>query len=80
MPSEPPIERNSVEPEVATPSWSYGTAFWTASTSTCMTMPSPRPSTNMCSAATPDPVDASSDDSIHIPSAATAVPAIGHAL
>jgi hypothetical protein len=32
----------------------------------------------MWSAATPDPVDASSDDSSHMPSAATAVPAIGN--
>ena len=76
-PNEPPIERNSVAPEVATPSISYGTAFWTASTSTCMTIPSPRPSTSMCSAATPVAVDALSEDSRNMPKAATSVPAIG---
>ena len=46
-PIEPPIWRNSVEPEVATPSILYGTAFWAASTSTCITIPRPRPSTSM---------------------------------
>ena len=39
--------RNSVEPDVATPSSLYLTAFWTASTSTCITMPSPRPRISM---------------------------------
>ena len=80
VPSDPPIERNSVAPEVATPSCSYETAFWVASTSTCMTMPRPRPSTSMWKAATPVPVVSSSDDRSHIPSAAIAVPAIGNAL
>ena len=74
VPSEPPIERNSVAPEVATPSIAYGTAFWTASTSTCITIPSPSPSTSMCSAATPVPVDSLSEDSSHMPSATTPSP------
>ena len=38
-PIEPPTWRNSVEPLVATPITPIGTEFWTASTSTCMTMP-----------------------------------------
>jgi len=44
-PTAPPIWRNNVEPDVATPSISYGTAFCAARTSTCMTIPSPSPST-----------------------------------
>lgn len=47
VPTEPPIERNRVAPEVATPRSLYSTAFCTASTSTCITIPRPRPSTNM---------------------------------
>ena len=45
-PTAPPIWRNSVEPDVATPSILYGTAFWAASTSTCITIPRPSPSTS----------------------------------
>ena len=44
-PIEPPIWRKSVEPDVATPMFRGSTAFCTASTSTCITIPSPRPST-----------------------------------
>ena len=45
-PIEPPICRKSVEPDVATPMQLVGRpAFCTASTSTCITIPSPRPST-----------------------------------
>jgi hypothetical protein len=80
VPTEPPIDRNSVAPEVATPSCSYGTAFWTASTSTCMTIPSPRPTTNISTAASPVLVPASIVLSASIPAHVTAVPAIGHAL
>ena len=40
---EPPVERNNVVPEVATPRLRYSTEFCTASTSTCITMPSPKP-------------------------------------
>ncbi len=46
MPTEPPICRNMIEPEVATPITRGSTAFCTASTSTCITMPSPNPMTN----------------------------------
>ena len=81
VPSDPPIDRNSVAPDVATPSCSYGTAFCTASTSTCMTIPSPRPSTShlerrpaWCSCPASIVLSASR------PTEVTAVPAIGHAL
>lgn len=47
VPTEPPIERNSDAPEVATPRSEWSTAFCTASTRTCITSPSPSPSTNM---------------------------------
>ena len=75
-----PIERNSVAPEVATPSCSYDTAFCTARTSTCITMPSPRPSTNMKAAAAAVLVAASIVLSANIPADATPVPTTGHAL
>ena len=45
VPNEPPIMRKNVTPDVAVPSCSYGTAFWTATTRTCMTRPSPTPNT-----------------------------------
>ena len=44
-PMEPPIERNRVTPDVATPYRLALTVFCTASTSTCMTIPNPIPST-----------------------------------
>ena len=47
VPKQPPIMRKKVVPEVAVPNSSYGTAFWTATTSTCMTRPSPKPNTTM---------------------------------
>ena len=46
-PIEPPTWRKSVEPEVATPSCSYGTEFCAARTRTCIVIPSPKPSTSM---------------------------------
>ncbi len=36
-----------VTPDVATPSWLYGTEFCTMIVNTCMLMPIPSPSTNM---------------------------------
>ena len=47
VPKAAPIVRKKVIPEVATPSSEWGTAFWAASTSTCMRQPSPAPSTTM---------------------------------
>ena len=46
-PIEPPTWRIIVDPLVATPITDGLTAFCTASTSTCITEPSPRPSTTM---------------------------------
>ena len=46
-PTQLPMVRKNVAPLVPTPRSRYSTAFCTASTSTCMTMPSPAPSTNM---------------------------------
>ena len=79
-PSEPPIERNSVAPEVATPRSEYSTAFCTASTSTCITIPSPNPSTNMNTKISPRLLVESIVESRYRPSVITAVPAIGKAL
>src|SRR5436190_18857664 len=46
-PNEPPICRKRIAPDVATPMKRYSTAFCTASTSTCITIPSPSPTTSM---------------------------------
>ena len=45
VPNAPPRERKKVTAAVAAPIWVGGTAFWTASTITCMVMPMPAPST-----------------------------------
>ena len=77
VPSDPPIERKSVAPAVATPRSSYGASFWTARIKTCMTMPRPKPSTTMYAAAASvevcGPICASSAK----PSTVIPVPAIG---
>ena len=46
-PIEPPMERKKVAVEVAVPRSRCATEFWTTTTRTCMTPPSPRPSTTM---------------------------------
>ena len=79
-PTAPPIWRKSVEPDVATPSISYGTAFWAARTSTCMTSPRPSPSTSRYSAASHSGVETASRERRIIARAATAVPMIGNGL
>ena len=76
-PIEPPICRNIVEPLVATPITDRSTAFCTARTSTCMTMPSPRPSTTAKPAVTHTLVPTSSRESRAMPTATSAVPTIG---
>jgi hypothetical protein len=80
VPTEPPIPRSSVTPDVAVPSTAYGTLFWTASTSTCMTRPRPRHSTSRYSDATNVDVPTSSRESRNIPTVITAMPATGNAL
>ena len=45
--------RKNVDVAVATPSAEYGTAFCTATTSTCMTSPKPSPVMNMKTATSP---------------------------
>jgi hypothetical protein len=77
-PMEPPIERKRIEPDVATPSCEPPTAFCTASTSTCIVIPSPRPTTSMSSDARAALVSASSWASRSIPTVTSAVPAMGN--
>jgi hypothetical protein len=69
-----------VEPEVATPSSSYGTAFWAASTSTCMVIPRPKPSRTMTSAVSQVGMPTLIRESISIATVIKAVPAIGNGL
>jgi hypothetical protein len=45
VPNAPPSERKKVTAAVPVPIWVAGTAFWVASTMTCMVMPTPAPST-----------------------------------
>ncbi len=47
IPIEPPTWRKSIESAVATPMCFGSTEFWTARTSTCMTIPIPNPTTSM---------------------------------
>ena len=51
-PNAPPMLRKNVADAVATPTSSGRASFWTASTSTCMTRPSPTPTTTMYAEAT----------------------------
>ena len=80
VPSEPPMPRSIVTPDVAAPSTAYSTAFCTASTSTCMVMPRPSPSTSRYAAEVAALVSTSSRERSRKPSAESAVPAIGKAL
>jgi hypothetical protein len=80
VPSEPPIDRNSVAPDVATPSISYGTAFWTASTSTCIVKPRPRPRISMYTPASNSLVPEFSREKSTSAAVASAVPRIGKCL
>src|ERR1017187_6896385 len=79
-PKEPPIERKNVEEDVATPSWLRGTAFCTATTSTCMTPPMPTPRTTMYSDETTSEVDGVSRENRKRPRPTTAVPRTGKIL
>ena len=78
IPTEPPICRNMIDPEVATPMSLGGTAFWTARTSTCMTMPRPKPITSMYSDVATVDVCTFNWVSSAIPMVAIAVPTIGN--
>ncbi len=80
VPSEPPISRKSVAPEVATPRSLYSTAFCTAITSTCITSPNPRPSTSMMSEAVMGPVSVVIRESRKSPREVHAVPISGNTL
>ena len=44
-PNDPPSDRKNCADEVATPRSRYSTAFWMASSETCITIPTPSPST-----------------------------------
>ncbi len=79
-PIVPPIERKSVAVEVATPRFSYSTAFWTASTSTCITNPRPNPTTSMYRSARSKLVPTPSRESSSRPTTISAVPMIGNSL
>ncbi len=45
VPKAPPSDRKKVTAAVAVPIWVGATAFWVASTMSCMVMPIPAPST-----------------------------------
>ncbi len=79
-PIAPPIWRESVEPDVATPSSRYSTAFCDASTSTCIVIPSPSPTTSIAPVMYDCEVPESSCDSSAIPTAVMNVPTTGNGL
>jgi hypothetical protein len=78
VPTEPPTERKKVAAEVATPRSPRSTLLCTASTSTCMTRPSPSPSTTMSAEMVAWVVWASRRDSSSMPTHIIAVPAMGN--
>src|SRR5450759_5646207 len=80
VPRDPPMSRNSVAPEVATPRSRYSTSFCTAITRTCITIPSPTPSTSISSDAVASVVCGVRRDSRKSPTVMTAVPSTGNIL
>ena len=77
-PNAPPMLRKNVADAVATPTSCGRASFWTASTSTCMTRPSPTPTTTMYAEATHGGVSTPSSESRNMPTTSIAVPAIGN--
>ena len=77
VPSVPPICRKNVADDVATPMSCGGTAFCTASTSGCMTMPRPRPNTGMYRPITHSAVSAPMRVNSTAPTTISAAPTIG---
>ncbi len=77
-PNAPPMLRKNVADAVATPMSSGRASFCTASTSTCMTRPSPTPTTTMYAEATHGGVSTPSSESRNMPTTRIAVPAIGN--
>ena len=65
---------------MATPISFWSTEFWTASTSTCMTIPIPTPTTSMQPAAVQIELPVPSRESRSRPTAMTNVPTIGNTL
>ena len=65
---------------MATPISRWSTEFWTASTSTCMTIPIPSPTTSMYAAAVQIELPTPSRESRSRPTVMTAVPTIGNTL
>ena len=80
IPIEPPICRKRSDPDVATPISLWSTEFWTASTSTCMTIPIPTPTTSMQPAAVQIELPVPSRESRSRPTVMTNVPTIGNTL
>ena len=80
VPSEPPIERNSVAPEVATPSIVVGHRVLDGEHEDLHHHPEAEAEHEHVQSGDARGVVASSDDSRHMPIAATAVPAIGNTL
>ena len=76
-PNDPPIDRKNCADAVAMPRSRCSTAFCTASSDTCMTMPTPKPSSTMNAEATKWGVSASIRLSRNIPPTAQALPTIG---
>ena len=79
-PNAPPTPRKKVADAVATPMSCGRASFCTTSTSTCITRPSPTPTTTMYAEATHGGVATPSSESRNMPTTSTAVPAIGNAL
>lgn len=74
------MDRKNVEPAAAALESSQATAFCTAMTSTCMTPPSPTPSTNMYMPLLSTDVWTPIKDSRYRPTAISGVPSMGKAL
>ena len=76
-PNDPPNDRKNCADAVATPRSRWSTAFCTASSDTCMTMPTPRPSSTMNAEITSRGVPACNWLRRNMPPTAQALPAIG---
>ena len=76
-PNEPPSDRKNCAEAVATPRSRCSTAFCTASSDTCMTIPTPRPSSAIEAAIAGRGVPACNWLRSSMPPAAQALPAIG---
>ena len=79
-PMQLPMVRKNVAALVAVPRSRYSTAFCTARTSTCITMPSPTPSTNIYRLDAATPVSLSIRERRNRPTVKQPQPRIGKSL